>query len=137
MLKKSPLRRLRWPWREIVFLNRSRQAWSRAEKSPRLRGAEARERRCLQECCAAVGRLDDGDGLGRKILRQSETEVNRLEQAMFYGLVGAADYNLERRDHVTDHIFGRIMEQQRKRKSAIDSAAATPRNLLRQQGVLR
>src|SRR5258708_32288272 len=67
--------------------------------------------------------------------------MNRLEQAVFDGLVGAADHNLERRDHVADHVFGPIMEQQRKPKSviasAIASAAATPCDLLRQPGMLR
>ena len=53
--------------------------------------------------------------------------MNRLEQAVFDGLVGATDHNLERRDHVADHVFGRIMEQQCKPKPAIASAVATPR----------
>src|SRR5215470_13601832 len=135
LLKKSPLGRLRRPGREIVLLDRSRQGRARAEKSPRLRRTEAREHRRLQECGAAVGGLDGGRDLSRQIVRQSEPEMNRLEQAVFDGLVGAADHDLERRDHVTDDVFGRIVEQQRKPKLAIASAVAKARDLLRQQGM--
>src|SRR5215475_8700257 len=137
MLKKSPLGRRYGPGREKVRFNRGRQGRPGAEKSSRLCGTEASERCCFQECGAAIGRFDDGNDFSRQIARQSETQMNRLQQAMFNGLVGAADYHLERRDHVADHVFGGIVEQQCKGQSAIASAAATARNLLGQQSVLR
>src|SRR5262249_59022100 len=98
MLKKSPLGRLRGPWREIVLRGGGREGRARAKKSPRLGRTEAREHRRFEKCGAAVGRLDDGDDLGGQLPWQSETQMNRLKQPVFHRLVGAADYNLERRD---------------------------------------
>src|SRR5262249_36966255 len=60
MLKKSPLGRIGGPWRQIIRFDRGRQGRAGAEESPRLRGAEARECRRLQESGATIGRLDDG-----------------------------------------------------------------------------
>src|SRR5262245_36632767 len=95
ILNKSYLGRVRWPGREIILLDCSRQARARAEKSASLGRTEARYCRRLQECGAAVGRLDSGHNLSRQVTWQSETKMDRLEQALFYRLVGAADYNLE------------------------------------------
>ncbi len=42
-------------------------------------------------------------------------------------LVGVADHRLERRDHVADHVFRRVVQQQREREPAIGLAAAAAR----------
>src|SRR5215472_4219660 len=95
-LEKSPLRRFRRPWGEIIPLGCGGQGWAWTEKSSRLSGAEARKYRRLQECGAAIGGLDDGDDFSRQLARQSKTDMDRIKQAMFHGFVGAADHNLER-----------------------------------------
>ncbi len=66
-----------------------------------------------------------------------EAPVNRGQQTLLDRFVGIADHRLERRDHVPDHVFGRIMQEQAEPEPAIDAAELATGNLLHQQSVLR
>jgi hypothetical protein len=52
-------------------------------------------------------------------------------------LVGVADHRLERRDHVADHIFGRVVQQNGKPPAAIHSGRALVSQRLDEQRMLR
>ncbi len=52
-------------------------------------------------------------------------------------LVGVANHRLERRDHVADHVFGRVVQQDRRAAPALSSAGLTARDGFDQQRMLR
>ena len=55
--------------------------------------------------------LDQRASLGRRLGRQAEAEVDRGKQPLLDRLVVLAEHRLERRDHVADHVFGRVVQQ--------------------------
>ena len=65
--------------------------------------------------------------------RQAEADVDGGEQARLHRLVGAADHRLERRDHVADHIFRRVVQQHGKPPRPVDIGRHPPRNRFDQQ----
>ncbi len=58
------------------------------------------------------------------------------KQALFHRLVGIADHRLERRDHVADHIFRRVVQKDREPQPVVDRALLA-RQRIDQQRVLR
>src|ERR1700722_19875819 len=83
----------------------------RIEEPFRLGGRKTGEPRRLEIGGGLVGALDQCGQFARWLGRQAETKIGRLLQAPLDRLVVAADQGLERRDHVADHIFRRVMEQ--------------------------
>ena len=63
--------------------------------------------------------------------------MDRAEEPQLDRLVVAADHRLERRDHVADHVFGRVVQQHREPAAAIEPRRAQPRQRLDQQAMLR
>ena len=122
---------------EIILLDRGRQGRSRSEKASRFGDAEAGKHGGFEEGRAVVGGLDDRRDVGGKRRWQSESHVDRSEQAVLHRFVGAADDRLERRDHVADHVFGRVVQHQREGEPSIDVAVLLPRDLADEQRVLR
>ena len=69
--------------------------------------------------------------------RQAEAQVDGGEQPRLDRLVGVADHRLERRDHVADHVFRRVVQQDREPRPPVEPRRARPRHRLDQQRVLR
>ena len=109
----------------------------RPEETPRLGGGEAGEPRRFEIGRAAVGGLDQALDLVGTHRRQSEAQMDRGEQPRLDRLVGVADHRLERRDHVADHIFRRVVQQDRKPRPPVEARRARARDGLDQQRVLR
>jgi hypothetical protein len=59
------------------------------------------------------------------------------EQSLLHGLVAVADHRLERRNHVADDIFGRIVQQDRKSSLVIESWNFGARQRFDEQRMLR
>ena len=80
---------------------------------------------------AAVGRLDQRFDVRRCLCRQAEAPMDRGEEPQLDRLVVAADHRLERRDHVADHVFGRVVQQHGEAaadgRAAARAAAPAPR----------
>src|SRR5919197_3001096 len=113
----------RRPRHEIVSLDRAREFWRSAEETPRLvRGKSGKPRR-LQISGGTVGRLDQRAEFRRKLARQTEAQMDGDEEARLYRLVGIADHGLERRDHVADHVFRGIVEENAEAARTVEARA--------------
>ena len=58
--------------------------------------------------------------------RQAEAQMDRGQQPRLDRLVGAADHRLERRDHVADDVFRRVVQQDREPRLAVEARPASP-----------
>ena len=86
---------------------------------------------------AFVGFLDLPLDLGREHWRQSEADMNRRKQPFFHRLVVSTKHHLERRDHVADDIFRRIVQQRREPEADIEARRLLAHHGFDQQRVLR
>src|SRR5215211_272625 len=124
------------PWSEVLpFLSR-RQRGRPSKETACLVVGEPGEPRRLEIGGGLVGRLDDPDHIARQRRRQAEAQVNGGEQALLDRLVGVPDHGLERRDHVTDDVFGRVVQEQRQAGAAVEAGRTQARDRLDQQRVL-
>ena len=108
-----------------------------AEQLARLRNREAGKRGRLEIGRGAVGDLDAALEIIRQFGRQAEADKDRPLEARLDPLVIAADRRLERRDHVADHIFGRVMQQRRQPRLARRGRIPGREQSLHQQRMLR
>src|SRR3984957_8458771 len=136
-LEIARLGRLRRPRLEVVALERGGYERRTAEKPARFGNVEAREPGGFQESRLAVGGFDQLFQLRRRFRRQAEAAMDRSEQTPLDGLVGVADHRFERRDHVADHVFGRVVQQHGKPSAAIQARSAPVGQRLDQERVLR
>src|SRR5215470_14203661 len=136
-LAKTLLRRLCGPRTEIVALECRRELRRRPEELPRLVVSEAREPGRFQIGGAAVGSLDQVLQRFGQLCGKAEAQMNCSEQSLFHDLVAVADHRFERRDHVADDVFRRVVQQNRETSVAIEPRGLGPRQRLHQQGVLR
>ena len=73
----------------------------------------------------------------RQLCRQPETQMDGGKQSLLHGFVAVADHCLERRDHVADDIFRRVVQQDREAALVVESRNLGARQRLDEQGVLR
>src|SRR5215831_10516637 len=112
-LAKTRLSRPCRPWTEIVAFECRRELRRRPEELPRLVVGEACEPGRFQIGRAAVGGLDQVlQGFG-KFCGKTEAQMNCSKQSFLHGLVAVADHRFERRNHVADDIFRRVVQQNR------------------------
>ncbi len=116
---------------------KSLKATRGAEEFARLARARSRRVGRLIEGGLAVGRLDRLGEIGRKDRLQAEAHEDRGEQPALDLLVVAADRRLERRDHVADHIFRRVVQQRRQPRRAWRAGRERAKDRLDQQRMLR
>jgi len=83
----------------------------------------------------SIRRLDQSQQVRGQHGRQAEAQMDRRQEPRLDGLVGVPDHRLERRDHVADHVFGRIV-QQRGQTMRPAEADALPGDGLDQQRML-
>src|SRR5262249_22757585 len=98
------------PWCEVVALDGGGKFWRFAEESRRLCRCKACKPRRLEVCGSEVSALDEHDEVVGKRHRQPEAQMDCSEQSRLDRLVGVADHGLERRDHIADYIFGRVVK---------------------------
>src|SRR5215475_5116480 len=127
---------LRGPRAEIVLLDTGSQFRGAAKKTASFSRREASKPRRLQIGRGAVGCFDDCDKLRRQYHRQSETDMDCSQQASLDCLVGVADYGLEWRDHVSDHVFRSVVQQHGQPTFAVQAGALVSDNF-DQQRMLR
>src|SRR5690606_16421520 len=72
-----------------------------------------------------------------EVCRQAKTQMNGMLQALLDRLVILAKGGLERRDHVADHIFGRIVQERGELPGGRGGARRCTEDLLHQKRVLR
>ncbi len=115
---------LRGPGREIVALDGGREFGRRPEELAGLRAGKTGEPRRFEIGGGAIGGLDQGRKLARQHRRQAEAQMDGGEQPRLDRLVGVADHRLERRDHVADHVFRRVVQQNGKPALAVEARRA-------------
>ncbi len=106
-----------------------------AEEALGLGEREAGEPCRLQEGGGAIGGLDLDDEFARQGRGKPETQVNGREEARLDAFVGVADHCLERRDHVADHVFRRVVQEHSEAALTIEVGALV-RKRFHQQRVL-
>ena len=104
---------------------------------PRLCRVESGQPGGLEVSGAEIGGLDHARDVIRHIRRQPEAAMDRPEQPFFDGLVGISNHNLERRDHVADDVFRRVMQQEREPPCTVQPRCLGPRHRFHQQRMLR
>lgn len=82
-----------------------------AEEFLRLGGGKTGKLGRFEKGGHCVGLLDAILQFARCMRWQAETQMHGGFQPLFHGLVTAADHGFERRDHVADHIFRRIVQK--------------------------
>jgi hypothetical protein len=98
-----------------------RQSRILAEQPLGFRLRKPRQPRRLEIGGALVGGLDLLCQFLRQHRRQAEADVDGGEQAVLDHLVGAADHGLERRDHVANDVFRRVVQQRREPYAIVDT----------------
>src|SRR3954451_12097905 len=83
----------------------------RAEELDGFLAREACKPRRLVKGREPVGALREALQCRRELRRKAEPQVDRRRQPVLDGFVGVPDNSLEGRDHVSDDVFGRIMEE--------------------------
>src|SRR5512144_3282449 len=125
------------PRLEIVAFERGGKFRRRPEKFPGLGFRETRQPRRLEICGASVRRFYEHLQRLWQLCRQPETQMDGGEQPFLHGLVAVADHRLERRDHVADDIFRRVVQQDRKSSLVIESWNFSARQRFDEQRMLR
>ena len=127
----------RGPRRQIIAHRRLGQAGVPAEQALRLGFRKSGQMGGFEIGRAAIGRLDRlGDFIGQN-RRQAEANMDRRQQALLHHLVVAAEHRLERRDHVADDIFRRVVQQRREPEADVDARHLLAHHGFHQQRVLR
>ena len=98
---------------------------------------KSRKPRRLEIGGAPVGLLDLPRDLFCGHRRQSEADMARRQQPFFDRLVVAAEHRFERRDHVADDIFRRVVQQGREPHRCIEPRRLFAHHGFDQQRVLR
>ena len=109
----SSLRGLGGPRLEVVALQRRRYGGRSAEETPSFRNFKSGKAGGLEKSSLAVGNFDQLFQFRRRFSRQAEAPMNSREQALLDRLIGVADHRFERRNHVADDVFGRVVQQDR------------------------
>src|SRR6185437_11635718 len=112
-LGKAFLSGLRRPGGQVVAFDGGRELRRWTEESSCLGALKSCKPRRLKIGRAAVGRLDQFGQAFRQLRRQAKADVDGGEQTAFDRLEAVADHRLERRDHVADHVFRRVVQKQR------------------------
>ena len=80
--------------------------------------------------------LDPGEQLRGEGRLQAEAALDRREETRLDGAVVGAKEGLERRDHVADHIFRRVVKQHREAALRTGVGRGQARDILDQKRVL-
>src|ERR1700686_644114 len=110
-LEIARLRDVSRPWREIVSLDDSGEFGRGAEETLGLAGGKSGEPRRLKIRGRPVACLDQAQEIGGGGWGQAEAQRGRCQHTRFDGLIGVADHRFEGRDHIADHVFGSIVEE--------------------------
>ena len=108
----------------------------RAKEALRLLGAEAGKPGCLIVGGEAVRRLDVSGDVSRQLRRQTEADMNGLEQPTLEGRVVEADGRLEGADQVADDVLGGIVQQRRQPPALRPLRPSRTNNVLHEKRML-
>src|SRR5579862_689176 len=129
-------RSLRRPRCQIVPFQSGGKFRRPPEKASRLGQRETRKPRRFKKGGIAVGGLDQALQRRRQRRGQAEAAVNGRQQAMLDRLVAVADHRLERRNHVADYVFRRVVQQHGKAAFGVETRRLGSRQRLDQKRVL-
>jgi len=124
------------PWRESG-VERIGQGIGPAEELERFVAREARQAGRLVERREPVGPLERSRQHGGGLGRQPEAQVDGARQARLDVLIGLPDDRLERRDHVTEDVFGGVVEKERQPGGRREVRPQIGADRLHQQRMLR
>src|SRR6187397_486306 len=108
------------PRLEVVTFEHGGKFWRWPEKFPGFGFREACQPRRLEIRGASVGGFDKRLQRLRQLCRKPETQMDGGKQSLLHRLVAVTDHRLERRNHVANDIFGRVVQEDRKAAFVIE-----------------